>query len=43
MAPVCVLAGVVLGTAAYELIEKPLRRLLSSSRSKQATLARRAS
>ncbi|MDM9648175.1 acyltransferase [Rhizobium sp. S163] len=43
MAPVCVLAGVVLGTAAYELIEKPLRKLLSSSRSKQATLARRAS
>ncbi len=43
MAPVGVLAGVIVGTAAYELVEKPLRKLLSGSRSKQATLARRPS
>ncbi|MBB3965038.1 acyltransferase family protein [Rhizobium metallidurans] len=41
--PAGVVAGVAGGTMAYELIEKPLRKLFTGWRSKEGTLARRAS
>jgi exopolysaccharide production protein ExoZ len=38
-----VIAGVILGCGAYEMVEKPMKKLFSGSRDKQGTLARRPS
>jgi exopolysaccharide production protein ExoZ len=43
IAVVSVIAGVILGTVAYEIIEKPLKKLFIGGRSKQGALARRPS
>jgi exopolysaccharide production protein ExoZ len=40
---VAVIAGVILGCGAYEMVEKPMKKLFSGSRDKQGTLARRPS
>jgi exopolysaccharide production protein ExoZ len=40
---VAVIGGTILGVAAYELVEKPLRKLFSRTRPKQGALARRPS